>query len=65
MIQNIKNKEKIIYDELCKMQNGNDSDKLFVSQCMGILGNESTVEKIENRLNIVEKLIKNYYENNK
>ena len=57
MDQNIKDKEDRIYDQIMKLKKGNNTDKSLAFDCIGILGNESTNEPFENRLNIVENLI--------
>lgn len=65
MDQSIKDKEKNIYATIINLKKGNDSDKSLAFECIGILGNESTEESFERRLNIVEELIKKYFEINK
>ena len=60
MIQNTKNKEQKIYKQLIDLKKGTDSDKSLAFDCIGILGNESTQESFESRLNIVENLIQNH-----
>ena len=53
----IKEKEKIIYKMIMKLKEGNDSDRSLAFECTGILGNESTLESFESRLDIVENMI--------
>ena len=65
MCQNIKDNEEKIYDEIMKLQKGSDSDRSLAFECIGILGNESTEEKFENRLNMVQELIKKHLNKNK
>lgn len=65
MGQNTKDKEEKIYAAIMNLKKGNDSDKSLAFECIGILGNESTEESFENRLNIVEELIKKHFEINK
>ena len=65
MCQNIKDNEEKIYDEIMKLQKGSDSDRSLAFECIGILGNESTDEKFENRLNMVQELIKKHLKKNK
>lgn len=60
MIQNTKNKEQKIYKQLIDLKKGTDSDKSLAFDCIGILGNESTQESFESRLNNVENLIQNH-----
>ena len=64
MDQNIENKEKIIYKELMKLEDGTNSDRSLAFECTGILGNESTEASFEKRLEIVENLIKKHLEKN-
>ncbi len=65
MDQNVKDKEEKIYDEIMKLRKGTDSDRSLAFDCIGILGNESTEEKFESRLNIVEGMIKKHYKKKK
>ncbi len=60
MDQNIKDKEKRIYDQLMKYKKGTYDEKKLAFKCIGILGNESTSESFEKRLNTVDNLINNY-----
>ena len=60
MIQNTKNKEQKIYKQLIDLKKGTDGDKSLAFDCIGILGNESTQESFESRLNNVENLIQNH-----
>ena len=46
--------------QLIDLKKGTDSDKSLAFDCIGILGNESTQESFESRLNIVENLIQNH-----
>ena len=60
MDKNIKDREKKVYNDLFILKNGTDSDKSLAFECIGILGNESTLEPFESRLSIVEELIKKH-----
>ena len=65
MDQNLRDKEEKIYSEIMKLRKGTDKDKYLAFDCIGILGNESTVESFESRLIIVEKLIEEHKHKNK
>ena len=56
------NKEDEIYEKIMKLKDGDNTDKLLAFDCIGILGNESSGESLENRLNIIEKMIKEHLE---
>ncbi len=58
-------KEQEIYAQITKLREGNINDKMLAFECIGILGNESTKEKFENRLNIVESIIKKHQKQEK
>ena len=56
----IKDKEKYIYDEILKLQNGNNQDKAFAFHCMGFLGNENINIPLEKKLEILQDKIEKY-----
>jgi len=58
MDQNIIDKEELIYNKIIELKKGTPQDKTLAFECIGILGNESTTESLEKRLEIVEELIK-------
>ena len=57
----VKNKEKIIYDKIMELKNGDNQDQSLAFECIGILGNESTPESFDSRLDIVNDMIDEYY----
>lgn len=61
MNNDLTQKEEIIYNEIIKLQKGNDKEKSLAFECIGILGNESTKASLEDKLIIVERKIQNYY----
>lgn len=59
---NINEKEKRIYHEIDKLREGDNNDKLFAAEVIGILCNESLADNIsfDEILDIIEKKIRNY-----
>lgn len=60
MDQNIEDREEKVYELLIKLKNGNESERTLAFECTGILGNELTSEPFENRLEMVEEMLKEY-----
>ena len=50
-----------LYDKIMELKEGNNKDRDIAFKCIGILSNESTNESYESRIEIVSKLIENYY----
>ena len=65
MEKEIVNKEKEIFSKIKELENGTNSDKTLAFDIIGILGNESTCESYENRLEIVEEMINDHLESKK
>lgn len=59
------NKEKEIYDKLMILEEGDQKERSLAFDCEAILSDETTTESLENRLSIIENMIKEYEDNKK
>ncbi len=57
MKNNEKEREEKLYDYLLKMEDGTAEEKSLAFECIGILGNETTNIKLEDKLTLIENMI--------
>ena len=60
MEENVRIKETRIYSAIRELKIGDDSDRILARKCMGILGNDSTEEPFEGKLDIIEEMIEDH-----
>jgi len=64
MRKNLKDKEEQIYMKLLELKKGSLRARSLAFDCIGILGNESNQDSLEEKLNKVEKLLNEYSDKN-
>lgn len=63
MQRKIRQRERKLYAQIRKMQQGNNAERSLAFDLIGLLGNESLQDSLERRLDYIEKRIAGFYQN--